>query len=193
MKLKRANQPHHGQGEHGRVRTHHGLMGGPSSAHMPQRKNSGFDDRKGYKGSAQAEFGSKHSGRAPLVDREAGHYHPIGHGSSRQFGEDSRETRRMNGEVTDREGSARRDGYHTGKPSRGDTNVRRGEVGNGKGSAAPGLGKGPGVRGSPGSHLGTAGRGGAGRLGMHDGHKGPQPKKLSEDISHESFERLGAD
>ena len=141
MKLQRANKPHHGQGEHGRVRTHHGLMGGPSGAHMPQRKNSGFDDRKGYSdNTAERRNGALAGGKLK---------------------------------------------------SESDTRRRSGSDGNGKGSPPPGVGKRKPA--SLAAHAGDSGRGGAGRLGMHDGHKGPQPKKLSEDISHSAFERLGAD
>jgi len=174
MRLKRlhprGNAPHRGQGEHGRVHTVRGLLAGD---HMPQRHNSGYDDRKGYK-------------EGPKISAKDQAKRPRGYPGIDQVP-------RLDAEVRSHSASERRDGYHTGKPSRGDTNVRRGEVGNGKGSAAPGVSKGRGVRGSPDTHLGSAGRGGSGRLGMHDGHKGPQPKNLSEDISHESFEKLGAD
>lgn len=188
MKLRRANTPHHGLGEFGRVKRKAGTKDG---AHVRQRDHSGYDDRKGYRNSAQADFGSKHSGRAPAIPREAGNYHPIGHGSSRQFSEDARETLRMNREVLSHAATERREGKHTGEPSRGDTNVRKGPQGNGEGSAAPGVGKGAGVRGTPDSHLGTAGRGAPGRVGKADHYHG-KPKSLPEHITHDQFEKLGA-
>jgi len=188
VKLRRAsNAPHHGMGEFGRVKRKGNPGGG---THVAQRTNSGYDDRKGYKGSAQAKFGSTHSGKAPRIDREAGHYHPVGHGSSLLFREDTADTKRMLREVTGREASERRDGRHSGKPSRGDTSARKGAVGNGKGSAPPGVGKGIGVRGTPESH--RVGQGGPGKIGKSDGWKG-HSATMSEDLGSEWFEKLGAE
>jgi hypothetical protein len=73
-----------------------------------------------------------------------------------------------------------------------DTRRRSGAEGNGRGSPAPGVGKGRDVRGTPDSHLGTAGRGGAGRHGKADNFKG-RATDMSESPSHSWFEKLGAD
>ena len=88
--------------------------------------------------------------------------------------------------------SSRRLGKHTGAEAKGDSRRRSGPEGDSRGSAPPGVGKGTGVRGSVSSHGGDAGRGDRGRLGKGDAYKG-KPTALSEDISHESFERLGAE
>src|SRR5277367_5966431 len=85
---------------------------------------------------------------------------------------------------------SRRNGRHTGRPARGDTGLVK--SGNSEGTAAPGIGKGKGVQGSPDSHLGNAGRGGTGRIGKGDSYKGA-PTKYPEDISHSAFERLGSE
>lgn len=91
-------------------------------------------------------------------------------------------------------GSAtRRNGEHTGKPARGDSShLPAAAKGNSKGTAPPPLKAHPGVRGSPDSHLGDAGRGGTGRIGKSDAYKG-KPTKYAEDITHDAFERLGAE
>lgn len=86
----------------------------------------------------------------------------------------------------------RRDGRHSGKQQPLDTRRRSGPEGDGKGSPPPGLGRGKGVRGSPATHAGDAGRGAAGRTGKGDAYKG-KPTKRPEELSHEWFERLGAD
>ena len=89
-------------------------------------------------------------------------------------------------------GRASKDGAHTGKPGRGDTSrLPAAAKGNSKGTAPPSVNAKLGQRGTPESHMGHSGRGGAGRIGKHDGYKGA-PTKYSEDISHESFEKLGA-
>lgn len=86
----------------------------------------------------------------------------------------------------------RRNGAHTGKAARGDTGLLGAAAkGNSKGTAPPPLGSKPGVRGTPDSHLGTAGRGGTGRIGKADNFKG-NPTEYPENISHSSFEKLGA-
>lgn len=59
MKLKRANQPHHGLGEHGKVHRKGGLMG--VGEHMPQRHNVGHNDARGYQQSAARQMG-RHTG-----------------------------------------------------------------------------------------------------------------------------------
>jgi hypothetical protein len=88
---------------------------------------------------------------------------------------------------------ARRNGEHTGKSARGDSSrLPAAAKGNSKGTAPPALKAHPGVRGTPDSHQGDAGRGGTGRIGKHDSYKG-KPTKYSEDISHDAFERLGAE
>lgn len=86
---------------------------------------------------------------------------------------------------------SRRNGEHTGKAAKGDSRRKQGPEGNSKGSPPPGIGKGMGVRGSPDTHYGDAGRGGTGRIGKSDAYKGA-PTKYPEDISHESFEKLGS-
>ena len=186
MKL-RPNTPHHG----------HGLMGKPSrkaglkaGAHVAQRVNTGFKDAKGYQGSAKINVGQNQSGRAPKLAKEAGHYHPFATNSPlRGYEVDASDARRINKEITGASASARRDGFHTGKPSRADTNVRKGADGNAKGSAPPGVGSGKGVRGTPESH--RVGQGGPGKLGKGDTFTG-QHKPMSEDLSHGWFESLGA-
>jgi hypothetical protein len=85
----------------------------------------------------------------------------------------------------------RRNGAHKGKLPGLDTSKRSGAEGLSKGSAPPGVGRGAGVRGSLDSHLGDAGRGGPGKLGKSDAFTG-KAKALSETLSHEWFEKLGA-
>lgn len=58
MRLKRANQPQHGLGEHGKQRQKAPLAAG---AHVPQRIESGYHDAKGYEGSHERRNG-KHTG-----------------------------------------------------------------------------------------------------------------------------------
>lgn len=55
MKLKRANAPHHGLGEHGKVQRKGGLMG--VGEHLPQRHNVGNSDARGYQQSAARQMG----------------------------------------------------------------------------------------------------------------------------------------
>jgi hypothetical protein len=87
----------------------------------------------------------------------------------------------------------RRNGAHTGRAPKFEQGILPNAAKpNAKGTAPPPLGSKPGVRGTPDSHLGAAGRGGTGRIGKGDSYKG-QPTKYSEDISHSSFEKLGAD
>jgi hypothetical protein len=193
MRLRMSgNAPHRGEGPKGRVRAK-GAPGG--GTHLAQRTNSGFKDSKGYQGSPRVSVGQRQGGSAPRVPREAGHYHPldtrVSSGGTRGLMGDISDTRRAGAETTSRGGSARRDGYHTGKPSKGDTSLLKGNVGNSHGTAPPGVGTGKGVRGTPDTHLGTAGRGGTGRIGKHDAYKGA-PTKYPEEISHASFEKLGA-
>src|SRR5580698_6062992 len=84
----------------------------------------------------------------------------------------------------------RRNGAHTGKQAKYEQGLLgESAKGNGKGTAPPALSSKPGVRGTPESHMGDAGRGGTGRIGKHDAYKGA-PTKYSEDISHSSFEKL---
>lgn len=136
MKLK-PNKPLHGEGEHGHAKRMGGLMAG---THLPQRTNSGYDDRKGYSDN----------------------------------------------------GKERRNGKQTGKlKSESDTRVRKGPEGNAKGSSPPGVGKGTGVRGTLASHGGDSGRGGAGRMGKSDAHKG-RATPLSESPNSAWFEKLGS-
>lgn len=136
MKLK-SNKPHHGMGEFGHAKRMGGLMG--VGEHVPQRINTGYDDRKGYSDN----------------------------------------------------GHERRNGKQTGKlKSESDTRRRIGPEGNAKGSPPTNL-----KSGKPASleaHKGTSGRGGPGRIGKPDNWKGGA-RKLSEDISHSAFEKLGAD
>jgi hypothetical protein len=88
---------------------------------------------------------------------------------------------------------ARRNGKQTGSIPPGDSRKRVGAEGNSKGSPPPGVGKGgKGVRGTPQTHLGTAGRGGSGRHGKGDSYKG-KPTGMTESPSSEWFERLGSD
>ena len=90
------------------------------------------------------------------------------------------------------EGShARRNGKQTGRLRDGNTSLRRGPEGNSKGSAPPEHSK-NGVRGTPDSHLGDAGRGGAGSLGGHDSHTDRSKQPIGESPSHAWFERLGS-
>jgi hypothetical protein len=194
MRLKmRANAPHRGLGEHGRGREKAPLKAG---THVAQRTESGFHDAKGYQGSAKVGLGQRQSGKVPKLPRDAGHFHPLDtriERSSRGLMGDISDTRKMGRETTSRSASARRDGFHTGKSSKGDTSIlAESAAGNSKGSAPPGVGRGKGVQGSPDTHLGTAGRGGTGRIGKGDNYKGA-PTKYSEDISHSAFEKLGAD
>lgn len=88
-------------------------------------------------------------------------------------------------------GQERRNGKQSGKlKSESDTRRRIGPEGNGKGSPPTNL-----KSGKPASleaHRGTSGRGGTGRIGKPDNWKGSAPK-MSEDISHSAFEKLGAD
>ena len=86
---------------------------------------------------------------------------------------------------------ARRMGRHTGSPPKADSRKRNGAEGLSKGSPPPGTKSQMGVRGSPDTHLGTTGRGGAGRLGAHDNHTG-KSKGYPEDLSPAWFESLGA-
>lgn len=86
--------------------------------------------------------------------------------------------------------SARQMGAHTGSLKQGDTRRRKGAEGNSKGSPPPGVSKGKPA--SLEAHKGTSGRGGSGRIGKPDNWKGSAPK-MSEDISHSAFEKLGAD
>ena len=88
-------------------------------------------------------------------------------------------------------GAVRRNGEHTGGLLGGDTRRKSGPEGNSKGSPPPALNSRPGVAGTLDSHLGTAGRGGTGRIGKHDSYHG-KPTKYSEDISHSAFEKLGS-
>lgn len=84
---------------------------------------------------------------------------------------------------------ARRNGKQTGglmASGTSDTNVRKGAVGNSKGSAPPSLGK---VASS--TMKAQVGRGAKGRVGKADQFKG-MGKKLPESISHSAFEKLGA-
>lgn len=84
---------------------------------------------------------------------------------------------------------ARRNGKQTGglmASGTSDTNVRKGAVGNSKGSAPPALSK---VAKS--TMKAQVGRGAPGKMGKADQFKGTA-KKLSESISHQQFERLGA-
>lgn len=166
MRLKRTfgshrnygNKPHRGEGQFGRAHQMGGLMAG---AHMPERLKTGYDDSRG----------NKEGGRISPKDKP---YRTKGHPGIDQEA-------RLNAEVTSKKASERRDGRHTGKPSKGDTNVRKGPTGNSKGSSVAERGKG-----SLASHKGTAGRGGAGELNQ------VRSNRLSESMSHEQFEKLGA-
>ena len=194
MRLKmRPNVPHRAPGLNARAKQKPAPGGG---THMPMRHNSGDDDAKGYQGSSKIAVGQRQSGRVPKVPREAGHYHPIDtridKGGKRGLMGDISDTRKAGAETTGKAASARRNGFHTGKPSKGDTSLIKGEnKGNSFGTAPTALSSKPGVRGSPDTHMGNAGRGGTGRIGKHDAYKGA-PTKYSEDISHASFEKLGA-
>lgn len=138
MRLKRLtpNKPRHGLGEYGKQRQRAPLNAGE---HMPQRIETGYDDRKGYGDSPE-----------------------------------------------------RRNGEHKGKLPGGDTRRRHGAEGNSEGSPPPGVKAKKGVRGNPDSHMGDAGRGGTGRVGKADSYKG-RPTGYPEDVTHEAFEKLGAD
>lgn len=88
-------------------------------------------------------------------------------------------------------GQERRNGKQTGKlKAEGDTRRRKGAEGNAKGSAPPGISHTKSA--SLADHKGTSGRGGPGRIGKPDNWKG-SAQKLTEDISHSAFERLGAE
>jgi hypothetical protein len=58
VKLKRIapNRPHHGEGEHGTQRRKGGLMG--VGEHLPQRRNVGNSDARGYQQSASRQMGA---------------------------------------------------------------------------------------------------------------------------------------
>ena len=87
----------------------------------------------------------------------------------------------------------RRNGKQTGSLTSGDTRKRSGPEGNSKGSPPPGdNNRGIGVRGSPETHKGTSGRGGSGRHGKSDAHKG-KPTAMTESPTSEWFEKLGSD
>lgn len=91
-------------------------------------------------------------------------------------------------------GKERRNGKQTGHlkaDGTSDTRVRKGTDGNSKGSPPPGVGKGTGVRGTLASHGGDSGRGGAGRMGKSDAHKG-RATPLSESPNSAWFEKLGS-
>jgi hypothetical protein len=195
MRLKmRQNVPHRAMGPYGKGKNKPMPGGG---THVPQRTESGFKDSKGYQGSAKIAVGQRQSGAVPKIPREAGHYHPldtrVSQGGTRGLMGDISDARAFGKEVPTGGPSARRDGYHSGKASKGDTSLLKGaNKGNSHGTPPTALSARPGVRGSPDSHLGTAGRGGTGRIGKHDAYKGA-PTKYTEDISHSSFEKLGAD
>jgi hypothetical protein len=87
--------------------------------------------------------------------------------------------------------ASRQMGTHKGPLKEGDTRKRNGPEGLSKGSPPPGVTARKGVRGNPDSHMGDAGRGGTGRHGKGDNFKG-KPTEMSETISHEAFEKLGA-
>lgn len=55
MKLRRANKPVHGLGEHGSVHRKGGLMG--VGEHLPQRHDVGNSDARGYQQSAARQMG----------------------------------------------------------------------------------------------------------------------------------------
>ena len=55
MKLRRANKPVHGLGEHGHAQRKGGLMG--VGEHLPQRHNVGNSDARGYQQSAARQMG----------------------------------------------------------------------------------------------------------------------------------------
>jgi hypothetical protein len=56
MKLKRANKPVHGLGEHGKASRKGGLMG--VGEHLPQRHNVGNSDARGYQQSSARQMGA---------------------------------------------------------------------------------------------------------------------------------------
>jgi hypothetical protein len=170
MKLKRSNQPLHGLGEHGSLHRKGGLMG--VGHHMPQRVESGFDDRKGYPEGPKPPS-RDHARRPDKFPGTKGEQH------------------RLDAEQTSRSAQERRNGKNTFPAAKGDSRRREGMEGNGKGSPPPGIGQGMGVRGSPNTHLGTAGRGAPGRIGKSDSYKG-KPTPYPEDITHDAFEKLGA-
>ena len=68
MKLKRANKPIHGLGEHGKQHRMPGLMAGE---HLPQRHNSGNSDARGYEQSAARQMGA-HKGPLKEGDTRRG-------------------------------------------------------------------------------------------------------------------------
>lgn len=89
-------------------------------------------------------------------------------------------------------GSERRNGKQSGHlkaDGTSDTRVRKGPEGNSKGSPPPGVSKSKPA--SSEKHMGTAGRGGAGRMGKSDDYKG-RATPLSESPSSAWFESLGA-
>ena len=105
---------------------------------------------------------------------------------------------RVNSGYDDRKGYSantqeRMNGKQTGKlPKLAESDTRRriGPEGNAKGSPPTNLKSGKPA--SLAAHKGTSGRGGSGRIGKPDNWKGGA-QKLSEDISHSAFEKLGAD
>jgi hypothetical protein len=182
MRLKRiggrrelANKPHHGLGQYGKVRRQGNPGGGQ---HMPVAV-------KGSRGLFSRTAGvDQRPAKAPKLNREAGYYHPISTENPRRgYGDDARAVKSAE--------RARHSpltlGRHSGHPARFDQNARKSAAGNGLGSKLENGGR----RGTPDSHLGTAGRGGPGRLGKHDAYKG-KATPLSESISHAQFEKLGA-
>lgn len=144
----------------------------------------------------------KRSGFAPKLNLGNKPHHGMG-----QFGRGSRQgglmgtgthlPQRTTTGVSDRhgyDGSTGNDQRATGKQSgkaRGDQRKRNGAEGLGKGSPPPGTKSQMGVRGTPDTHLGTAGRGGTGKLGGADSFKG-RNKPLSENPTSAWFESLGA-
>jgi len=190
------NRPKHGMGPKGRAKERAPVKAG---AHMPMRHNSGFDDARGYESGPKVNLGQRQAGRAPTmaIDREAGHYHPldtrVSKGGTRGLMGDVADVHAINSKLSPA-AFTRRDGRHTGKGAQGDQGLIKGgkEKGNSFGTAPTARSSKPGVRGSPDSHLGTAGRGAPGKHGRGDAWKGA-PKRLSEDISHSDFESLGAD
>ena len=187
-KRELANKPHRAMGQWAKGARFADPGGGE---HVTQRV-TGFNDRKGYREGATPNIG-RESGKAPRYAREHGYYHPIStQNPTRGYDQDVARSGLMGREVPTGAASARRDGFHTGKASRGDSNIRKGAEGNGQGSAPPGVGKGQGRRGTPDSHLGTAGRGGTGKFGKGDSYKG-KPTNYSEEPGHNWFEKLGSD
>ena len=99
---------------------------------------------------------------------------------------------RVNTGESDRKGydgsEGRKNGRHTGAPAKGDSRRRHGAEGNGKGSPPTKMGSRG--AGSTSGHMGTSGRGGAGRVGKGDSYKG-KPTAYPDEISHSQFEKLG--